>query len=35
MSSLAYVSIVGPVVEYGASCWDTYRGGQLNAVDCV
>jgi len=29
------MSLVGPVVEYEASCWNTYKGGQLNALDCV
>jgi hypothetical protein len=26
---------VGPIVEYGASCWDPWREGQINASDPV
>jgi hypothetical protein len=33
--SLTYVSIVRPILEYGASCWDPYREGQINALDRV
>jgi len=33
--SLAYVSLVRPILEYGASCWDSYREGQINALDRV
>jgi hypothetical protein len=33
--SLAYVSLVHPILEYGASCWDLYREGQINALDRV
>ena len=33
--SLAYTSLVRPILEYGASCWDPYREGQINAPDCV
>ena len=29
------MSLVRPILEYGASCWDTYRGGQINALDRV
>jgi hypothetical protein len=31
--SLAYTSLVRPVLEYGAACWDPYRKGQINALD--
>ena len=24
-----------PILEYGAACWDPYREGQINALDCV
>ena len=30
---LAYTSLVRPILEYGASCWDPYREGQINALD--
>jgi hypothetical protein len=33
--SLAYVSLVRPILEYGAPCWDPYREGQINALDRV
>ena len=33
--SLAYVSLVHPILEYGASFWDPYREGQINALDRV
>jgi hypothetical protein len=33
--SLACVSLVRPILEYGASCWDPYREGQINALDRV
>jgi hypothetical protein len=33
--SLAYVSLVRPIQEYGAFCWDPYREGQINALDRV
>jgi len=29
------MSIVRPILEYGASCWDPYREGQINALDHV
>jgi len=29
------VSLVRPILEYGASCWDPYREGQINALDRV
>jgi hypothetical protein len=31
--SLAYASLVRPILEYGATCWDPYREGQINALD--
>jgi hypothetical protein len=33
--SLAYASIVRPIIEYGAACWDPYRIGQTNTLDRV
>jgi hypothetical protein len=33
--SLAYMSLVRPILEYGASCWDPYRECQINALDRV
>jgi hypothetical protein len=33
--SLAYTSLVRPVLEYGAACWDPCREGQINALDRV
>jgi hypothetical protein len=33
--SLAYTSIVHPILEYGAACWDPYREGQINALNRV
>ena len=33
--SLAYMSIVRPILEYGAACWDPYREGQISALDRV
>jgi hypothetical protein len=33
--SLAYVSLVRLILEYGASCWNPYREGQINALDRV
>jgi hypothetical protein len=30
--SLAYTSLVGSLLEYGAACWDPYREGQINAL---
>jgi len=31
--SLACMSLVRPVLECGASCWDPYREGQIHALD--
>jgi len=33
--SLAYVSFVRPILEYGAACWDPYREGQISALEKV
>jgi hypothetical protein len=33
--SLAYISLVCPTLEYGASCWYPYREGQISALDRV
>src|SRR5215469_14862478 len=33
--SLAYMSLVHPILEYGATCWDPYREGQITALDRV
>jgi len=30
---LAYMSLVRPILEYGATCWDPYREGQISALD--
>jgi len=30
---LAYMSLVRPILEYGATCWDPYREGQIIALD--
>jgi hypothetical protein len=32
---LAYMSLVRPILEYGAACWDPYREGQITALDRV
>jgi hypothetical protein len=32
---LAYTSLVRPILEYGASCWDPYREGQIKELDRV
>jgi hypothetical protein len=29
------MSHVHPIPEYGALCWDPYREGQINMLDCV
>ena len=31
--TLAYMSLVRPIVEYGAACWDPYREGQIGGID--
>jgi len=31
--SLAYTSLVRPVLEYGTACWDPCRDEQINALD--
>jgi hypothetical protein len=33
--SLAYTSLVRPILEYGASCWNPYREDQKNVLDRV
>jgi hypothetical protein len=33
--SFAYISLVHPILEYGAACWDPYREGQISALDRV
>jgi len=33
--SLAYMSLVHPILEYGAACWGPYREGQISALDGV
>jgi hypothetical protein len=33
--SLAYTSLVCPILEYGAACWDPYRECQISALDRV
>jgi hypothetical protein len=33
--SLAYMSLVRPILEYGAACWDPYREGQIIALGRV
>ena len=33
--SLAYTSLVRPILEYGAACWDPYRECQISALDRV
>jgi len=32
---LAYMSLLRPILEYGAACWDPYREGQISALDRV
>ena len=29
------MSLVRPILEYGAACWDPYREGQITALDMV
>jgi hypothetical protein len=33
--SLAYASLVWPILEYVSSHWDLYRAGEINAIDWV
>jgi hypothetical protein len=33
--SIAYKSLVRPILEYGAACWDPYRECQINALEHV
>jgi len=33
--NLAYTSLVRPILEYGAACWDPYRECQISALDLV
>ena len=33
--SLACMSLVCPILEYGTSCWGQYREGQINVLDRV
>ena len=33
--SLVYMSLVRPILEYGAVCWDPHREGQITALDRV
>jgi len=33
--SIAYTSLVCPVLEYGSSCWDPCIEGQINVLDRV
>ena len=33
--SLAYMSLVRPILKYGAARWDPYREGQISALDRV
>jgi len=33
--SLVYTSLVLPILEYGAACWDPYRECQISALDRV
>jgi len=30
--SLAYTSLVRPILEHGAACWDPFREGQINEL---
>jgi len=30
--SLAYTSLVRPILKYGCACWDPRREGQINAL---
>ena len=33
--SLAYTSLVRPIIEHGAACWDPYKECQISALDNV
>jgi len=33
--NLAYTSLVLPILEYRAMCWDPFREGQINSLDRV
>ena len=33
--SFAYMSLVRPILEYGAACWDPCREGLISALDRV
>jgi len=33
--SFAYTTLVCPILEYGAACWNPYREGQIHALDRV
>jgi len=35
IKSLAYMTLVRLILEYGAACWDPYREGQIYALDMV
>jgi hypothetical protein len=35
MKSLAYMSLVHPILEYGAVYWDLFKEGKINVLDCV
>jgi hypothetical protein len=32
---LACTSVVRPILEYAAVCWDPHREGQVSALNCV
>ena len=32
---LSYTSLLSPILEYGAACWDPYRECQVSALDRV
>jgi len=35
MKSLTCMSLVHLIIEYGAACWDPYREGHVNMVNCA
>jgi hypothetical protein len=35
MKSIAYKSLVGPILKYGAACWDPYTECEINALERV